>query len=98
VSGQVDDRADEHVCGQDEERHGDDPQYSPLGLLVGPAAAQFGEQAAQDQGGGDQLDDRVEAEAGQGQRPGDDARGDCDACLDQHPPDRELLQADGLPV
>jgi len=33
-----------------------------------------------------------------GQRPGDDARRDGHACFDQHPPDRELLQANGLPV
>src|SRR6266487_5131620 len=96
--GEVDARADDHVGRQQEERDRDDPQHPALCSLVRPAAGQFGAQPAQYQGGGDKLDDRVEAEAGQGEGASDDARGYCHAGLDQHPRDRELLQPDGLPV
>ena len=47
----------EYVGRQDEECDGDDPQESPLGALVGAPVGQFGVQVAQDQDGGDQLDD-----------------------------------------
>ncbi len=70
-------RLERHVGGESEERERHQPQRLPLAGLGHPVA----ELPQDDQAAGD-LDDRVESEPDQGDRPGDHAGGDRDDRLD----------------
>ena len=74
------------------EGRGDDAQGAAIAPIAGGAL-----ELPDDHGGGDDLDDRVDAEAGQRERPDGHRGGEQDDAADDVPGQRRVLQSQAAP-
>jgi hypothetical protein len=80
------------VGGQGEERDPDEPDGRSLPILA------FAAQLPDHDDGGEELDHRVQAEAGQGDRGGEHPGGDGDGGLGHHPGHAGIFEREAAPA